>query len=93
MAYLIQSGYKVSAMTFQEEATPELEKTPLEGETLHAYFRCSQEAICKANVKELSLFQPKSLFQATINELTSKGSGSSLTKEASLVSNRLLVLF
>jgi len=38
MAYLMHNGYKVSAVTFQEEAFPEFEQTAHAGNLLSCYY-------------------------------------------------------
>ena len=43
MAYLLQCGYKVTALTFQEEAFPEFEKKQPAGHTLAQYYHQVQE--------------------------------------------------
>lgn len=54
MAYLMQSGYKVTALTFQEEAFPDFEKAQPDGETLSSYYHLAQEAAQKPSVIPLS---------------------------------------
>ena len=43
MAYLLHCGYKVTALTFQEEAFPEFEKKQPTGHTLAQYYHQVQE--------------------------------------------------
>eukprot|EP00210_Caulerpa_lentillifera_P000733 g710.t1 len=75
-AYLMHSGYKVTAMTFQEEANPEFEKTPVVEDCLLQYYNQAHgvtNKIASIHSQNNDEFKAYSDQESTVTEMEEDG--------------------